>query len=285
MTKASFTASTAHLESDFYAALVDVIGTGSFFPKIAKLVEGFVPFEGLIVFLYSDKRAPSALGCFKSALNFQPGLENYLRYTYVLNPVYRAFRENIAPDAYLITDLMPAGYAELIANSDLRIRIDDKETIGYRTPGWPKNMTDVLGLVYLPGNKMIELDFITSQSGDQTKRCLAGLKAIYPVLSSVVLKHFEFSPEDFDAANFRPSQEDRFQQFGKSVLTAREQSVVKMILIGHSSNSIALMLDISLPTVKTHRRNIYAKLNISSQAELFNLFIRSLVDNSQTLTA
>jgi hypothetical protein len=60
--------------------------------------------------LYSKNSAPTALGWFGNALDFQTGLQNYLRYTYVLNPVYRAFQDNIASDANLITDLMPLGY-------------------------------------------------------------------------------------------------------------------------------------------------------------------------------
>ena len=279
MVKVSFSASTVRTESEFYAAMVDAIGTESFFPKIAKLVEGVIPFEGLIVFLYSGESAPSSLGCFKGALDFQSGLENYLKYTYILNPVYRAFQDNIAADAYLITELMPKGYTQQIANSKLSIRIEDEEVIGYRTPGWPKNMTDVLGLVHLSDHRMIEFDFITAQAKDQTNRCYAGLKTIYPALASAVQKHFEFAAHEFDAINPGPSHEGRFQDFGKLTLTVREQAVAKLILTGHSSNSIALTLGISLPTVKTHRRNIYTKLNISSQAELFNLFVKSLIDS------
>ncbi|MBT6825500.1 MAG: helix-turn-helix transcriptional regulator, partial [Rhodospirillales bacterium] len=49
--------------------------------------------------------------------------------------------------------------------------------------------------------------------------------------------------------------------------------VVSLILRGYSSISIGSMLDISVSTVKVHRKNIYAKLHISSQAELFSLFL------------
>ncbi|MGR3290321.1 MAG: helix-turn-helix transcriptional regulator [Paracoccaceae bacterium] len=243
-------------------------------------MEPYIPFEGLIVTVYSSDSAPVALGCFKAALDFQSGLKNYLEYTYVLNPVYRAFLNDISSGAYLITDLMPKGYGEQVASSDLRIRIEDSEVLGYRTPGWPKNMTDVLGLIQLPDNMMIELDFITTHSNNQTGQCFKALKSMFPVLASAVRKHFETASHEIDTIGAQPSHEDRFQQFGKSTLTNREQSVVKMILTGHSSNSIALSLGISMPTVKTHRRNTYAKLNISSQAELFNLFIQTLVDSA-----
>ena len=46
-----------------------------------------------------------------------------------------------------------------------------------------------------------------------------------------------------------------------------------LILKGHSSYSIAATLGVSPNTVKVHRRQAYAKLNISSQAELFHLFL------------
>ncbi len=264
--------------SDFSASVVDAIGTVSFFQKIASLFDEYVTFEGLFVFLYSEGSAPSSLGSFKGAQGFQKGLENYMRYTYIINPVYRAYLDNIPPKAYLISELLSPRYADQIAASDLDIRVEVDETIGYRTPGWPKNMTEVLALIRLPDNKMIEFSFSTLRSGDQTARCYAQLQEIYPVLSSAVLKHYAFAAEDFDTSTARPSQESWFQSFGEEVLTARERSVVKMILTGHSSNAIALHLDISLPTVKTHRRNIYAKLHISSQAELFSLFVQKLME-------
>lgn len=280
MNTESLTSSKGTLPDNLYVNFIDSIGTESFIAKIAKLIEQYFPFEGLVVFLYSKKSAPTTLGCFGSALEMQTGIDNYLKYTYVLNPVYRAYQDNAAAGAYVISDLKPVDYNENAAKSDLQVRIDHKETIGYRTPGWHKKMTDVVGLIHLPDDKMIEFDFITTQRGDQTKNCFEGLNDIYPILSSVLLKHFEFATHDFDTSNANSSLESRFQEFGRSSLTDREQLVTKMILTGHSSNSIGLNLGISLPTVKTHRRNIYVKLEISSQAELFNLFVQNLLEGT-----
>jgi len=280
MTDISFAKTEEHIDSGFFAGLIDVIGTGDFFARMTEHLERILPFEGLLVFLYSENKAPASLGCFRNAVNIELGVENYLKYTYVLNPVYRAFEDDIAPGVYLIADLLPPGFREQIARADLQIRIDDQETIGYRTPGWPKYMTEVLALIRLPDNKMVELSFLTPRAGAQTELCYTRLTEIYPALSSALLKHFEFSAGDFDTSTSSPSQEYHFQEFGKGILTEREQSVVKMILIGHSSNSIALTLGISLSTVKSHRRNIYAKLNISSQAELFNNFVQTLMETT-----
>ncbi|WP_149740467.1 LuxR C-terminal-related transcriptional regulator [Rhizobium sp. RU20A] len=60
------------------------------------------------------------------------------------------------------------------------------------------------------------------------------------------------------------------------LLTPREIEITSLILRGHSTMSIAEQLGIVEGTVKIHRKNIYHKLGISSQAELFGTFIRQL---------
>lgn len=60
------------------------------------------------------------------------------------------------------------------------------------------------------------------------------------------------------------------------MLTPRECEVVKLVLRGYSTKSISQSLGISPGTVKVHRENIYGKLGVSTQAELFNMFIASI---------
>jgi len=71
---------------------------------------------------------------------------------------------------------------------------------------------------------------------------------------------------------------DCFDQFGAGVLTDRERQTSQLLLRGHSSKSIARALDIAPGTVMVHKRNLFAKLNISSQYELFSLYIDKLRD-------
>ena len=61
--------------------------------------------------------------------------------------------------------------------------------------------------------------------------------------------------------------------FGKRI-TPRETQVVAQVLEGHSSDSIAKDLGITVGTVRIHRRNIYAKLQISLQQERFSIFFK-----------
>ncbi len=59
-------------------------------------------------------------------------------------------------------------------------------------------------------------------------------------------------------------------------LSQREAQIAALIVQGHSSRATGLRLGISDQTVKVHRRNIYKKLRISSQNELFSLLVQDM---------
>jgi DNA-binding CsgD family transcriptional regulator len=67
-----------------------------------------------------------------------------------------------------------------------------------------------------------------------------------------------------------------FEHFGCDLLTEREREVAHMVLRGHSVKSTASQMSISPETVRMHRKNLYLKLEIGSQSELFALFIEWL---------
>ena len=73
---------------------------------------------------------------------------------------------------------------------------------------------------------------------------------------------------------------DDFQRcFGSEVCTTRERDVLNMMLEGHCVKAIARQLKLGLETVKMHRKNLYAKLGISSHPELLALFIELLASS------
>lgn len=51
-------------------------------------------------------------------------------------------------------------------------------------------------------------------------------------------------------------------------LTAREQEVLKMVVLGHTNKEIASVLGITVKTVETHKANVMEKLEIATRAEL-----------------
>src|SRR5581483_8586324 len=52
------------------------------------------------------------------------------------------------------------------------------------------------------------------------------------------------------------------------LLTNRETEIVPFLQQGHSNAQVALELQVGVETVRTHARNIYRKLGVSSRREL-----------------
>jgi DNA-binding NarL/FixJ family response regulator len=58
---------------------------------------------------------------------------------------------------------------------------------------------------------------------------------------------------------------------GKKPLTKKEQLVCKYLLLGLKSDVMATKLDVTLPTIKFHLKNIYSKLGINGRREIVKL--------------
>jgi DNA-binding NarL/FixJ family response regulator len=70
----------------------------------------------------------------------------------------------------------------------------------------------------------------------------------------------------------RNQQNDRIPD---SILTPREEEIVKLIAEGHSSKEIANILVISAKTVDRHRANILQKLGMRDRLDLTRFAIRA----------
>ena len=105
------------------------------------------------------------------------------------------------------------------------------------------------------------------------------LRAVAPVVIALAELHWRGLPQRFAIEPVAPADDalrEAFTAFGRHRLTQREYEVVTLVLRGHSSEAIGAALGIAAGTVKIHRKNIYAKLGIGSQAELFSMFVNSL---------
>jgi DNA-binding NarL/FixJ family response regulator len=67
---------------------------------------------------------------------------------------------------------------------------------------------------------------------------------------------------------------ERGERPGHSLLTVREDEVVKLIAEGHSSQEIAELLTISVKTVERHRANILDKLGFRDRVQVTRYAIR-----------
>lgn len=101
------------------------------------------------------------------------------------------------------------------------------------------------------------------------------LRSLAPVILELGRQHWHDTgnAEQAHSADFERQLREAFMNFGEGLLTARELEVCHLLLRGHSAKSSARCLGIASETVRMHRKNLYTKLQIGSQAELFSLFI------------
>lgn len=75
------------------------------------------------------------------------------------------------------------------------------------------------------------------------------------------------APSDLDAA---------LESFGGDMLSRRERQITRLVFTGYASCHIAETLGISEATVKNIRKRLYYKMDVTSERELFALFLEHL---------
>lgn len=106
-----------------------------------------------------------------------------------------------------------------------------------------------------------------------------GLQAQAPLLAAVIERHISLVAEQ----NVRFDRDwvgARLEFCCAGLLTRREQEVACHIVLGYSSDAIALDLGISINTVLSHRKNLYEKLGIGTQNQLFGIVTEGRLLNS-----
>ncbi len=254
------------------ARLVGKISDKDFFLKLPELFKEIWHHDFCMIFFYPTQNNPVALFDGLTPEGFGRGVENYVRETYVINPFYRAIEAGLGAGLHTMSDLaLRIGPADEDA-FPLKVRPDRTEELGFVTDGWPESAKEIMLAVPLPDGGAIEVSISQLKSKSESEiPPLDVLEHMALVIIASIQKHVEIcpvnakqQPNQFGATSL--SEYEKFRD-----LTRREFEIVELILSGHSSPSIVLHLGIALPTVKSHRRNIFRKLGISAQAELFAL--------------
>jgi DNA-binding CsgD family transcriptional regulator len=262
----------AVLSDDAMGELIDAVGTRQSLDVLFAELSRTIPFEMVSVLVYRGRGRPVPLYDTFDTPAYRQGLDNYLAHSYVLNPCYQAYLGGLRTGVVRIRDLVTAGKGPRPEGEPVLVSGD--EEIGYVTLGWPPNREELLLIAPLPDDAVAEVGLLRplAQGGFRETQ-VRQLRQAHPIVSAVIRRYWRKRADDavpdsrIDAA---------FDNFGKAQLSGRERDVVRFVLQGHSSESIGLHLGISVTTVKTHRKNAYAKLNISTQAELLSLFLKAL---------
>lgn len=215
--------------------------------------------DGIPIGLYGTGIEP---GCLKYHL------EPYVSGAYLLDPVYNAFYNGQPSGFYRLSELAPDDFYQSEYFRAYYAQLNLVDEVYFVSVLSPENM----------------ISFAISRSDGHpefTDLELQRFRQIEPIMCQSAPQFLltldeKAAPKSLIAPDIHRQLEAAYKNFGTSILTERECELVHLLLRGHSNQSAADKMEISRDTVKMHRKNINSKLDISSQAELFALFIDSL---------
>ena len=244
------------------ASVLPQIGTEQFAQALITMIKDLVPTDNAVIIHYVRGQKPTLQYNDYPSADRRTVIQKFIQGAFLLDPFYRHGKNTNTSGLYRLDDLAPEGFHETEYYRSYFKHTELKDEVGY--------------IVHLNGNQFINISLGQQKEiGDFKLAHIALLKDITPLIEQICKLHFTDTEKSTD--NQLPDQlESALNHFGTAYLTDRESQVVQLFLHGHSTKSIAERLGISPETVKLHRKNSYAKLDISSQAELFHLFIDSL---------
>ncbi|MCP4983879.1 MAG: helix-turn-helix transcriptional regulator [Gammaproteobacteria bacterium] len=244
---------------------IDAIGQTSFLPNMLDYLRVDAAFVGVLLLLLDENnRLFHIYDTIRTP--YRIDLDLYLDGVYQLDPFYTRFCKHKQTCAMLIRDVAPDRFnlTEYYRRYYKNIELRDEMSIF-------TDLRDGRFLFFSIGRRSSEPRF--------RRKELKAINRDLPILASLCRQHFgesSYNQETLSGSVGEQRLAFALERFGEEALTPREHEVAVCILKGHSSKSLAREIDISPETVKIHRRNIYRKLVISSQSELFLRFLNTL---------
>ncbi|AHI25854.1 helix-turn-helix transcriptional regulator [Komagataeibacter swingsii] len=240
----------------FHAALgklVADVGHADFWRRLTTFLRRQVAFDTWVAMIFQPGRRPVLLAGCPGDAAAEALLRDYLARFHLLDPFCRFALSGPEAGLYRIDDVAP----ELF-----------RQTEYYQT--YYRHMVDhdeAQFLVPVEGGRVISLSL--GSHGVFSAADMGGLQLyaawVLPLMALAVRLEAggaEAGGEDVEAV---------LERLGRPRLTAREMDVMVLMQAGHATKSIARSMRISPHTIKVHRRNIYEKLGVSTQAEVFAL--------------
>jgi DNA-binding CsgD family transcriptional regulator len=248
---------------------------------LGRALSTLIEFEYCVVFIYRGKANPIHIHDTFPHPQARAGVINYVKNTYVLNPLYNAYQRGLKTGVYRLRELASEGLVDRKSFRKYRICPTASEEIGYLTDGWPAGCEELCIAMELPSGECAELTLSRKASqGGFADEDIASLSPVIPFLAAAVRRYWRHA-RLMHLANTPDTGADAVRAFGRKFLSPRERELAHLLLRGHSTLSVGLRLGISTTTVKTHRKNLYSKLGIATQAEFFSLFLDSLGNGSR----
>lgn len=241
-----------------YPRLIASIGDETFLKRLSELTTAITGYDSLVVMSFDGEKAPVVLFNDTSFFEDQSIDHDFMR-TLVLDPFYQLLKRGVTEGVYRLDDIAPDEFY----SSDYYHKIY-KQTGLQKEVGIIASCGDDLRLVLSIG-----LRNRANVDVDEAKV----VSSFYDLIIAAICKHFQVGhPEQRTIGH---QLNDIFSNFGKDFLSERECQVTQLVLQGYSTKAIAPLLEVSTETVKVYRKRIHNKLKISSQSELFSLFLEA----------
>jgi DNA-binding CsgD family transcriptional regulator len=228
-------------------------------------------FQAAICIINRKHRTPLYLCDTYTDKSAKQAVQLYAKSTYLINPVYNAFLGNLETGLYRMRDLEPGRWSSRSADDNVNTSLDSAEEIGFLTRGWPARLEELVLVSRLSDKSMVEISFAQPSSmGGFSDRDIDCFRAYLPLFLYAMDAIYENSRNDVANSGSLAIQ---LEAFAGPLLTQRENEVIQLVLQGYSGKLICTTLGISMPTLKSHRKNAYNKLDVRNSQELFNRFI------------
>jgi DNA-binding CsgD family transcriptional regulator len=249
---------------------IDVMGIEQFPQSLVDALKSLTEVDNSVIFAYYQSEKPLCLFHTFSTENKVVFVDDYLKGPYLLDPFFKAYSRQIDTGLYRLRDIAPDRFYQSEYYRSYYVRTGLSDEVCYT--------------FYLLHGVAVVISLMRSGGSSRfSAREFRLLEGVAPIVVSLAQRHWQRVPEKFNAKaavneslQDRSLIEDTVSALFSQRITPRETQVVAQVLEGHSSDSIARNLAISVGTVRIHRRNIYAKLQISSQQELFSMFFKKI---------
>jgi DNA-binding CsgD family transcriptional regulator len=250
--------------SELVANCLPALRTDNFAVRLVEGLRGLLPIDDASVLHYARGDLPSLVYREAPRARGSDTMERFLAGAFLLDPFYQAAAQEGLFGVFSLKELAPERF---------------HESEYYRS--WYRNcgFRDECGfLVEVGEGAFVNVALGRLQQRRFSQSQIRTLRSVRPAVDALCKQHW--AAESGSGEGVRRQLHLALDDFGSSLLTERETQVINLVLHGHSTKSVAERLGISVETVKLHRKHAYAKLEVSSQAELFYLFLDSLMSAS-----
>ncbi|MFT0519644.1 response regulator transcription factor [Pseudomonas faucium] len=242
--------------------LIEALDKPNFWTQLVRLLEHYVAFDSWVVLLFSSVQRPQVFAeCPGAGGGPDPLFQDYLKGLYLLDPFYIASREQSQTGFYRLAEVAPEYF---------------EQTEYYQRYFRLNVVADEIQLnCQLDNDRTLCLSLGSTQPFGPEQVALLSL--IQPWVIALLRQRMPYQEvaQNQPAAHWHKQLEASVNQLKGAHLTVRELEVGRLMLSGCSSKEIARKLQISAETVKVHKKHMYSKLGIKSQAELFSIFLQS----------